>query len=288
MSEEMKIQDLTQRLSELEEQERGFAAKAKELAEKRDKLNEQFKSLRAEIFGLRSERDRLNEEVKELKKQRDAAKTEIREKMDEIKKINHEINVLSQKMPSKSLQILQKEFESLEWKIQTTPLSLKEERKVIEQVKQLGTQINIHKKFEQLNQKVVELKAELKALQTKSKMFHEKLTEKAQESQKIHEKLLEKIEESKKIKVEADGFHKLFLQEKEKVKPVQEEISKISNKIKMLKEETRRKEAEEKKKRDESLREKLEKQAKDKLKRGEKLTWEEFQLLTEKDMEAQD
>ncbi|MGQ9743029.1 MAG: coiled-coil protein [Candidatus Bathycorpusculaceae bacterium] len=288
MSEEMKIQDLTQRLSELEEQERGFTAKAKELAEKRDKLNEQFKSLRAEIFGLRSERDRLNEEVKELKKQRDAAKTEIREKMDEIKKINHEINVLSQKMPSKSLQILQKEFESLEWKIQTTPLSLKEERKVIEQVKQLGTQINIHKKFEQLNQKVVELKAELKALQTKSKMFHEKLTEKAQESQKIHEKLLEKIEESKKIKVEADGFHKLFLQEKEKVKPVQEEISKISNKIKMLKEETRRKEAEEKKKRDESLREKLEKQAKDKLKRGEKLTWEEFQLLTEKDMEAQD
>ncbi|MGQ9529854.1 MAG: coiled-coil protein [Candidatus Bathycorpusculaceae bacterium] len=288
MSEEMKIRDLTQRLSELEEQERGFAAKAKELAEKRDKLNEQFKSLRAEIFGLRSERDRLNEEVKELKKQRDAAKTEIREKMDEIKKINHEINVLSQKMPSKSLQILQKEFESLEWKIQTTPLSLKEERKVIEQVKQLGTQINIHKKFEQLNQKVVELKAELKALQTKSKMFHEKLTEKAQESQKIHEKLLEKIEESKKIKVEADGFHKLFLQEKEKVKPVQEEISKISNKIKMLKEETRRKEAEEKKKRDESLREKLEKQAKDKLKRGEKLTWEEFQLLTEKDMEAQD
>ncbi|MEM3823993.1 MAG: hypothetical protein QXH87_03585, partial [Candidatus Bathyarchaeia archaeon] len=209
----------------------------------------------------------------------DGTKIEIREKIAELKKVNQEIKALNEKKPSKSLQTLQKEFDSIEWKIQTSSLSLKDEKKLIEQVKQLEIQINIYKKLEQLKQKSVELKAELKALQTKSKIFHEKLTETAQTSQKIHEQMLKKIEELKRVKIEADEFHKLFLSEKEKIEPIQEEISKISNQIKMLREEER-------KKTEESLREKLERQAREKLKRGEKLTWEEFQLLAEKGMEA--
>jgi uncharacterized coiled-coil DUF342 family protein len=242
--------------------------------------------LRTEIVELKNERDKLNEKVKALKKQREETKAQIREKITEIKKTNQEIKALNNKKPPKSLQTLQKEFDSIEWKIQTTPLNLNEERSLIEQVKKLEIQINIHKKLEQLNQKVVEMKAELKALQAKSKIFHEKLTETAEESQKIHEKMLERIGESKKVKMEADEFHKLFLQEKEKAKPIQDEISKIVNEIKMLREEIRRKEAEEKKKTEENLREKLERQAREKLKRGEKLTWEEFQLLAEKNMGA--
>jgi uncharacterized coiled-coil DUF342 family protein len=286
LSEQEKIQDLNRKLSELEGQKRVFVAKAKELAKKRNRLNEQFKFLRTEIVELKCERDKLNEKVKELKKQRDATRIEIREKVAEIQKITQEINALADKKPSKSLPILQKEFESIEWKIQTTPLSLKDEKKLVEQVKQLETQINIYKKLEHSKQKVVELKAELRALQTKSKMFHEKLTEMAEESQKIHEKMLKKIEESKKIKMEADEYHKLFLQEKDRLKPIQEEIFKISNQIKMLKEEIQRRETEEKKKAEENLREKLERQAREKLKRGEKLTWEEFQLLAEKEIGA--
>jgi len=62
----------------------------------------------------------------------------------------------------------------------------------------------------------------------------------------------------------------------------------ISNQIKGLNEEVQREENKEKKKIEEALREKLEKQAREKLRRGEKLTWEEFQLLAEKGMVAQD
>jgi len=47
-------------------------------------------------------------------------------------------------------------------------------------------------------------------------------------------------------------------------------------------------EEKEKKKKDEALREEFERQAREKLKRGEKLTWQEFQLLAEKGMTAQD
>jgi len=50
----------------------------------------------------------------------------------------------------------------------------------------------------------------------------------------------------------------------------------------------RREEEREKKKNEEVLRKKLEKRAREKLKRGEKLTWEEFQILAEKGIGTQD
>ncbi|HVP92957.1 MAG TPA: hypothetical protein VMS94_04365, partial [Acidobacteriota bacterium] len=107
-------------------------------------------------------------------------------------------------------------------------------------------------------------------------------------SQQIHAKMLEKIEESKKLKIEADSMHKLFLQTRERAKPIKEEFSEISNQIRMLNAEIKTEESEEKKKNENILREKLERQAREKLKRGERLTWEEFQLLAEKGTTAQD
>ena len=62
----------------------------------------------------------------------------------------------------------------------------------------------------------------------------------------------------------------------------------ISNQIRKLREGARKEEEKAKKRSEEALREKIERQAREKLKRGEKLTWEEFQLLAEKGMTAQD
>jgi uncharacterized coiled-coil DUF342 family protein len=288
LSQQQKIKELIQKLSILKEQRSKLNAEATEWAQKRDKLNEQFKSLRAEILELRDERDKLNEKVKELKQQREKTKEEIRGKIEEIKKLNQETRILTKKKPSKSFQTLQKEIERIEWKIQTTPLSLHEEKELVEKVKQLETQLNIHRKLDQLNMKSLELQTELKTLETNKKLCHEKLTEAAQKSQEIHGKMLEKIAESKKIRMEADNIHKLFLQTREKTRPLQNDIVEISNQMKLLREQIREEEEKEKKKIEKTLREKLEKQAREKLKRGEKITWEEFQLLSEKENVAQD
>jgi uncharacterized coiled-coil DUF342 family protein len=288
LSEQRKIDELTQKLSALKDQRDKLNAEAEGWAEKRDKLNEQVKNLRAETLGLKNERDKLNEEVKELKRQRDEAKTEFHAKIEEMRKLDQEIRALVNKKPSRSFQALQTEFDRIEWKIQTTSLSLKEEKELVGQVKQLETQLNIYKKLNQQNQKLVELKAELKALKTKSKLFHEQLTETAQRSQQVHEKMMEKINNSKKHKEEADGLHGLFLRTREKVRPIHKEIMEISNQIRKLREEAHKEEEKEKRKSEETLREKLEKKAREKLRRGEKLSWEEFQLLGEKGMAAQD
>ena len=114
-----KIEELSQKLSGLKKQRNKLNAEAREWAEKRNKLNEQFKSLRVEALELKNERDKLNERVKELKQQRDGTRTEFGEKIEEIMKLNQEIKALAKKEPSRSAQNLQREFESIEWKIQT-------------------------------------------------------------------------------------------------------------------------------------------------------------------------
>jgi uncharacterized coiled-coil DUF342 family protein len=100
--------------------------------------------------------------------------------------------------------------------------------------------------------------------------------------------MLTKVEESKKIKAEADSLHKAFVQAKEKLKPVQDEMTVTAIQIKQLKGEIREEEAKGKKQSEDAVRDKLEQQAREKMKRGEKLTWEEFQILAEKGMGAQD
>ncbi|MEM2953293.1 MAG: hypothetical protein QXU21_03355 [Candidatus Bathyarchaeia archaeon] len=282
-----KIEELKRKLLILREQKAKVDAEAREFAEKRNMLNEEFKGLRAEILELRRTRDCVNLEVKELKKQKDKVKEERIQKIGELKNLRREFVELAKKKPSKGLKTLQMEIDNLEWKIQTTSLNLQEEKQLVERVKQLEIHLNVQRKIEQLNRKKLELEAELKALETRAKLCQEKISEKAGKSREFHEKMLEKIKEAKKLKMEADNFHQLFLQAKEKAKPIQAEIVNILGEIRRLREEILAEEAKARKKREESLLENIERQAKEKLKRGEKLTWEEFKAIAEKGI-AQD
>lgn len=131
------------------------------------------------------------------------------------------------------------------------------------------------------------MREEIQKLKSESKLVHEKLTKEAQKGRETHEKMLYKIEESKKAKDEADDLHKHFLDAKVKANPIQDEIEKILSQIRQLRGEIKEEELKEKKKTEDALRESLTEQALKKLKRGEKLSWEEFQVLAEKGMTAQ-
>jgi uncharacterized coiled-coil DUF342 family protein len=72
------------------------------------------------------------------------------------------------------------------------------------------------------------------------------------------------------------------VQTREKEKPIREEIANVLDQMRQFRGEMREEEAIKKKQSEEAIRSELEQQAREKLKRGEKLTWEEFQLLAEK------
>lgn len=287
MSKQQKIQALTERLSALREQRDKLETEAKEFAEKRDKLNEQSKKARAEIAELRSKRDELNATVKELKQQRSDMKTKIGERIESAKELRAQVGELMKERPEGSIPALQKQIEEIDWKIQTSSLSQQEEKELVARVKELGKQLAAHKKIARIREKHQKTQAEITSLKATGEQFHGTLTNSAQKSQGTHQKMLEKIEETKKLEAEADSAHQTFVQAREKAGPIQDEITTVTIQIRQLKGEIREDEAKERKETEGALREELEKRAKEKLARGEKMTWDEFQMLQGED-EAQD
>jgi uncharacterized coiled-coil DUF342 family protein len=278
-----KIATITQHLSTLREQVNNAIAETKTLIEKRDNLDEQFKKLHQEIHELKNERNNLNKKVKTMKQQRDAARAKIRTIFEEAKMYKQKITELKKKIPKKNRRELQKKFEDIEWKIQTTSLDMQEEKRLIENVKQLETQLNIYRNIDQQVEKIAELRKELETLETNADTVHQELTETAKKSQEIHAKMMNKLSEAKNIKGEADSLHGAYIQTEEKVRPLHEEMKKLAEQRKKLQDVVRDEDEKRKKNAEQTLKEKLESQARDKLQRGEKLNWDEFQLLVDGD-----
>jgi len=282
------IDELQRRLSELKEQNNALDHDVHQRAGKRDKANEQVHTLRAEVQKLRFERDTINEQVKGMKQQRSETASKIHEAIESLRKLGEENGKIVKNRPSKSHGALQKELEDIEWQIQTTSHTLQEDKELVEQVKQLETQLNIHKKLKKSFQKSLELRKKVRDLKAENQVRHEKITQLAEKSQQIHQQMIRKIEEAKKMKEEADDLHKQFLDARQKTKPIRDEMTNVHAQILQLRKEVKEEQQQKKKDNENALKQTLEDLAKGKLKRGEKLSWDEFKLLEEKGMIQQD
>ncbi|MCK4953550.1 hypothetical protein KAS14_07180, partial [Candidatus Bathyarchaeota archaeon] len=81
---------------------------------------------------------------------------------------------------------------------------------------------------------------------------------------------------------EADSAHQKHVQMKQEVKDFNKKHIKLSHQITTLKQKLHQVEEEKQNKRKLEISKDLEETALDKLRRGEKLTWEEFKILAEK------
>jgi uncharacterized coiled-coil DUF342 family protein len=281
------IQQLRQQLAE-------GNAHVKSYAEKRDQLHEKVRKAYEEINALKKERDTLNEKVRALKQLRDEIRTQKAPIMDEVKALNDKnAEIRKSKLPRASQHELQEQLNAIEWKIQTTSLDLQEEKRLIENVKELETQLSGYRKIDRNQQKINEILAQRKTLDEQADVFHKELTELAEKSQNLHAVMMEKIEAAKKDKAEADQMHQNFVHAKDQTNIIYEYMRQLIDKDRNARilskeqiaaqrreEDAKRKEQQAKKAAEEqAIKEKLGNQAREKLSRGEKLSWDEFQLV---------
>jgi len=277
----IQIAAINQQLSMLEQQIDTAKIEERKLIEKRDKLNEEFRKTRQEINDLRTERDSLNEKVQDLKMLRDETRSKTHAIVEETKGITEKIEELKKKVPKRSNSDLKEELDAIEWRIQTTSLDLEEEKKLIKTVKQLEIQLSAYKKIEKQRKKIANLGESVDTLGKKSDAFHNELQGIVLRSQELHSRMLAKIAESKRIKTEADIAHSAYVQIREKTEPAIQGHRKLLEQRKMLQNLLEREEQTKQKSKQLELKEKIVSEARDKLQKGEKLSWDEFQLLSE-------
>ena len=281
------IAAINQQLSSLEKQIDTAKIEERKLIEKRDKLNDEFRKIRQEINELRKERDSLNEKVQDLKMLRDETHSKIHASVEETKRITEKIEELKKKVPKRSNSDLQEELDAIEWKIQTTSLDLEEEKKLIETVKQLEKQLSAYKKIEKQRKKIIKLRNNIDTLSQQGDVFHNQLQGIVSRSQELHSKMLARILESKRIKAEADSVHSAYVQTREKTEPANLRYRGLLEQRKMLQILLKREEETKQKGKQQELKEKIVSEARAKLQKGEELSWDEFQLLSEDDSQAQ-
>lgn len=270
-----KIAKLKHQLAPLEEEHDKLSSRAKEWAGKRNALHEQIRKLRAKASELRQKRDELNTRVQGLKTLREEVNKKRRQQHAQTLKLREEVRTYAEKTPSRDMENLQMEIERLEWRIQTTPLALKEEEMLIDQIRPLENQMLIYKKLQKLKNDLTELRTEEKESESAAKTYHKEILELAEQSQGLHEEMLEALNEADTLQTEADNAHQKFLDAKQNARSLHQQIE-------PLREELHRMEEEKKARHELELRRGLEERALEKLKRGEKLTLEEFKALTEK------
>lgn len=279
---EQKITELNRELAALKEKLDKLNFEARKWAEKRNSIHERINKLQKEASDLKDKRDEINEMVRKLKGFREKAREERKERRVQILSLKKELRTLMRKRPLKDMHEIQREIETLEWKIQTTPLALNEEKSLVDQVRPLEVQLLIHKQIQELRENIAKLQKEREALETKAKLHHEKLSELAEKSQKFHKTRLEVLKKMGNLKVEADITHQKYVWTKQQAKDLRKKYAKVLDQIEALKQELRKAEEKKQAERQIELRKALEERALEKLRRGEKLTLEEFKVLSEK------
>ncbi len=300
------ISNINLQIDKLKEQTRENNTNIKKFIEKRDELHQKARKIREEVNQLKTERDALNEKVKQLKQQRDAVRVNVDPIMTEVNTIHEKIDTLKKNLPRINQRELQKELDAIEWKIATTTLDLKEEKRLVENVKELEIQLRGYKKIDIQHKKIKELIEHRKTFDAQAEVYHKELTELAKKSQDLHALMMEKVNSMKKDRAEADRLHQAFIKAKEQNNLIYEQIRQLISQSTGIRtsmreqyqnrrkeDEARRKEEEAKRKQEQeeraikekAIKEKIGGEAREKLNRGEKVSWDEFAMMLGDDEE---
>ena len=278
----------------------------KKYVEKRNQLHDKVKKSREEINPIKAERDAVNDKVKLLKEQRDLIRAKATPIMEEVNAIDEKIAELKKNVPRVSQRELQEELDAIEWKISTTSLDLQEEKRRVGEVKELETQLKSYKKIDKRLEKIKVLIAKRKEIDAEADVFHNELTDLAKKSQDLHATMMEKLDVLKRDRAEADRLHQAFVLAKEQnilwYAQISELIGQSTNIRANIREQSQSRRAEEEARRsvemakrkeemaqrqvkEKEIKEKIGSEARDKLQRGEKVNWEEFQFMLGDDEE---
>lgn len=279
------LKEIDQKLILLEEKSISQNEKISVLVKKRNKLNMKVRELSQDIRINKVERDKLNNKVKVLKENRNKTHIEIKKKVEIINKFRNKIDILKEKLPNRNSLDLRNEFDALEWRIQTTTLELDEEKRLVEKVKILGTQISKYKKIEKQNVKIMELRRDIKKQEIEANKAHIELTELANKSQELHSLISSKLDELKITKDKADQLHISYSEFKKQNLPIRTESRELVQKKRKLLNSIKEKDDKKRKETEKNLKIKIKTEAQTKIKNNEKLSWNEFKLLTESNHE---
>ncbi|RLG92799.1 MAG: hypothetical protein DRO36_00125 [Candidatus Hecatellales archaeon] len=282
MAEEEKLRSqilaLENEIFELKKKRDSLTNDIKRWLSEEQKVKEKILECKRKIEEYRSQRDKINQEVKGLKDKIKTFKEEIFERIEKCKKLRNEISDFRKKVFT-GKDTAKKVFEDLEWKIQVTHLTPTEEKALMEKIKFLEKELQIHSQIEVREEELRRESMEIESLKRQVDNLREKISGLVEESRKAHEKMVEFLRRRDELKGEIKGFRQKISLLKGEENSLHRRIVEASNRKRRLEERLREMVEEARIRKAIEASEKIVRSAEEKLGKGGKLTFEELRLL---------
>jgi uncharacterized coiled-coil DUF342 family protein len=278
---EGKVKELDRELVPLKEQRSKLESEAKLWMGRRDHIRRQIEQLRAEIVSLKTHRDEINQKVKDLKIIRDQLVSDRKDKLNRVIEFKQKVASVKQD-PVKAILAVKKEIENLDWRIQTNSLTMSEEKRMVQQIAELERRLVSYKQTQAMWSEIKTSQQQLRDLRTEEKEFHGQIAQLAEQSRQAHRMLIEEGANIPKLKTEANVSHQKYIDTRKQVQKLDQQCELLTAQIRLALSKSKSEEEKKKAKRETKLMQELEEKALGKMKRGEKLTWDEFKVLAEK------
>ena len=261
--------------------------RAWEWRERRDELRGNQPLVHDEISEQRNARDELNVEVQRLKALRD-------EELEHARILQEKVQGVRDSQGSHknliSREELQRRFRELEWKQQTSSLSIEEERALIEEMESISQTIDTAPPTNLINPAYTDeterLWQEIQARRDRAQEHHEAMIALVEEAQQKHQNIVQLSQSFGPSKQEIDEAHQMYVKCLQEADEMRERLDVLRSQEASLQQKLdsiRNQRKETRKAQEQAAMEKLADQAREKQKTGQKLSMQELRALMESD-----
>ncbi|MEM2369440.1 MAG: hypothetical protein QXH51_00810 [Candidatus Bathyarchaeia archaeon] len=239
--------------------------------------------LKDESKRYKSRLNTLKEEIKELNETLYDLEKEKGEKISSLKKLRERIKerLRAGSGLQRGEKKLETEISNLEWTIQTTPLSLTEEKRIIAKIKSLEEQLYFYRELNSMRDEVQTIKKNIEEIKEKINSCVNAIAEKISERQKLRGGLAKILGEINEIKLELEKINREYYDKRDRVSELRSKHKDLISQIIAIKKGIKEEKEKRKIDRESALKEKIKKEVLEKIESGKKVSFEEFKVFLE-------
>ncbi|MCX8182511.1 MAG: hypothetical protein N3D12_05275 [Candidatus Methanomethyliaceae archaeon] len=281
LMENLNLGDLSRQIKLIRDSIDAHYKRLDELRGKKSEIIDKLKSLREAALNhknMRDEKNKLIAEKKSLRDQLHKEKNDLSQKIKDL--ISKKRDLLSSVRESES--DLLRQLKEIDWKYQTTPFSLEEERRLLQRRSELEKKLMVFKRAKELDQEINSLKASSDELRMKADLVHKEIISLAEESKAHHESMIKSLEDCKPLSSELEQIKAEIASIKGTIESSKKELFELESKYKEARESAMKQKIEllaEQTRQIINKRSELAERASEKIKNGERLTFEEFAAM---------
>ncbi|MEM1585982.1 MAG: hypothetical protein QXX99_04170 [Candidatus Bathyarchaeia archaeon] len=278
-----KLVDLKQEISTIESEMERVASEIYELEERRRNLLLKMRDLKAESETYKRRLNVLKEEIKGLNETLSDLKMRKNEKIASLKELRGKVMEHLATKPRRRKEDLEAEIFNLDWKIQTSPLPLNDEKKIVAKIKMLEGQLHFYKELNSMRDEIQVIKGEIDEIRGNIGACVNRIAEKISEKRRVRERLAEIFKEIDEIRAEAERIDKEYKSKKERISELRSRRKDLLNQVTAIKRAIRDEEEHRRAEHISALKEKIKKGVLEKIERGEKVSFEELKIFFEEE-----